>query len=212
MQHTRILMMASWLIAINLVTWATGCDSFYDRCTKGLCGTFKDAGGEEAAAGGGGVTSGGGNRQGKLRAELVSIAHVSGDDPGENVEFFGHVSLRYPTTESGVVSCSEGGAQVDLWRLNDGSWLNMTILTTWQPPSPVFVDINDVPIGAGQALCVQGQIKEEDESTGEFTEDDDFGEEQRLISFESGWAGDHTLHLHGMGENAADVTLHITIE
>jgi hypothetical protein len=41
---------------------------------------------------------------------------------------------------------------------------------------------------------------------------DDFGVEERLIPFENKWAGDHTLHLHGPGENAVDVTLRITIE
>jgi hypothetical protein len=154
----------------------------------------------------------GANRKGKLRAELVSIAHVSGDDPGENIELFGQVSLRYPTMDSGVASCAEGGAEVDVWRLNDGSWLNIPILTTWKPPKPVFVDISDVYMGAGQVLCVRGQLKEEDESTGEFTEDDDFGKEERLLSFENSWAGDHTLHPHGPGENAADITVRITIE
>lgn len=150
--------------------------------------------------------------KGKVHAELVSLNHISGSDPGGNIEFYGQVTLRVPTVTSGVVSCSSGGAKVDLWHLPDGQWQNVAEFMSWKPESKVFVDINDVAMGPGKALCLRAELFEEDGSTGELTGDDYFGVEERLVLFENNWAGDHTLHLHGEGQNAVDVALRLTIE
>lgn len=147
-----------------------------------------------------------------MRVSLESIQHIGGDDNGSNIEIYGLIAVRYPTTEGNVVSCDQGGDIVALWQLAEGSWQDIAEYSTWKPSSPTFVDLNGVPVGDGKVLCLYGDIWEEDYSTGELSGDDDFGFEARLIKYENGWDGNHVLQLRGPGQNALDVTINVSIE
>ena len=149
---------------------------------------------------------------GDVRAELASIKHVSGDDVGSNIEFYGYVTLRYPTQKNGVMACDQGGQVVDVWRLDEGSWIDVPELSTYTPSVPIFTDIQSVAFGKGQAICLEAQIWDEDYSTGELTADDDFGNVKQMILYENGWDGEHALHLTGGGTNAVDVTVKLTLK
>jgi hypothetical protein len=147
-----------------------------------------------------------------MRVSLESIQHIGGDDNGSNLELYGLIAVRYPTTEGNVVSCDQGGDIVALWQLAEGSWQDVAEYSTWKPSSPTYVDLNGVPVGDGKVLCLYGDIWEEDYSTGELSSDDDFGFEARLIKYENGWDGNHVLQLRGPGQNALDVTISVSIE
>lgn len=150
--------------------------------------------------------------QGDVHAEMVSIKHVAGDDVGSNIEFYGNVTLRYPVLKNGVLTCSSGGKVVDLWRLDQGAWITMPEYSVWKPDAPMAVDLNAVPMGDTQNICLHAEMIDEDYSTGELTADDDYGSLDQLISFKNGWDGEHVLHLHGTGQNAVDVTVKISIK
>lgn len=150
--------------------------------------------------------------QGAMHVDLVSFNHLSGTDVGGNIEFYGYVTARVPTLNNGVLSCTKGGKEVDLWRYNEGTWLTMPELTTWKPTNPIFLDLNNVKFGKGQAICLAGHLWDEDYSTGELTSDDDFGGDEQLIQYENGWEGEHVLQLRGPGNAAVDVTIAITLK
>lgn len=149
---------------------------------------------------------------GSIHAELVSIEHVGGDDPGGNIEFSGLVGFYYPTLDDGVISCEKGGKGAEIWYLADGQWISMPEYTTWTPSAPTFVDVSDVAFGKGQAICLIADMWEEDSSTGELSGDDHFGTTTKLVLFEDGWDGEHTLHTTGDGTNAVDVTVKLTLK
>lgn len=149
---------------------------------------------------------------GSIHAELESIKHVSGDDPGSNIEFYGYMTLRYPTMKNGVKACDQGGSVIDVWRLDEGSWISMPEYSTYTPDAPIFTDVDNVAMGEGQAICVEAHIVDEDYSTGELTGDDDFGTTKQMILYENGWEGSHALHLTGGGTNAVDVTVKLTLK
>jgi hypothetical protein len=150
--------------------------------------------------------------QGDVHAEMVSIKHVAGDDVGSNIEFYGNVTLRYPVLKNGVLTCSSGGKVVDLWRLDQGAWITMPEYSVWKPDAPMAVDLNAVPMGDTENICLHAEMIDEDYSTGELTADDDYGTLDQLIAFKNGWDGEHVLHLHGTGQNAVDVTVKISIK
>lgn len=149
---------------------------------------------------------------GSMHAELVSIHHVGGDDPGSNIEFSGLVGFKYPTIEDGVIDCEKGGLGADLWYLADGQWISFPEYSTWTPSAPTFVDVENVAFGKGQAVCLIADMWEEDSSTGELSGDDWFGTTKQLVLFENGWEGEHTLHMTGEGTNAVDVTVKLTLK
>jgi len=149
---------------------------------------------------------------GSIHAELSSIKHVAGDDPGSNIEFYGYVTLRYPTQKNGVVACDQGGAVIDVWRLDEGAWISMQEYSTWTPSAPIFTDVQNVSFGTGQAICLEAHMIDEDYSTGELTADDDFGTTKQMILYENGWEGSHTLHMTGGGTNSVDVTVALTLK
>ena len=148
--------------------------------------------------------------QGPLRVRIVALDHLAGTDAGGNMEFYGAISVRHPTVAGDVISCAEGGAEADVWRLDEGSWLSFPELTRWEPESPTFVDLSEVPVGQGRLLCLKARLMEEDSSTGELSGDDDFGSAELLIPAEIGWPGEHVLHLQGSGENRIDVILEVS--
>ena len=149
---------------------------------------------------------------GSVHAELTSIKHVAGDDPGSNIEFYGYVTLRYPTQKNGVVACDQGGAVIDVWRLDEGAWISMQEYSTWTPSAPIYTDVQNVAFGAGQAICLEAHMVDEDYSTGELTGDDDFGTTKQMILYENGWEGSHTLHMTRGGTNSVDVTVALTLK
>ena len=78
------------------------------------------------------------------------------------------------------------------------------------PPAPISIDVVDVALGKGQSICLSAHIWEDDPiAEGGF--DDDFGSEARLIAYDTGWEGEHVLHLNGGGNSAVDVTVSIAI-
>jgi|GEM_PF-839422 thiol-activated cytolysin len=145
--------------------------------------------------------------RGTLRVELVSIAHIDGYDSGKNVEFFGDVSLRYPTDENGVESCEMGGQMGNLWHMDDGSWVEIPKKSTWYPSNPQTKLWDNVTFGPSQTLCIQASLTEYDPIG-----NDDFGSDQILINFDSGWSGEHVLHLSGKKNQSAEITVRISME
>lgn len=149
---------------------------------------------------------------GNMRIQLDSLQHIGGTDAGSNLEFYGNISIRYPTKESKVVSCQSGGEVLDIFYMPEGSWISMGEYSTWKPASPMYIDLNDVPLGDGQKICIFGGLMEEDYSTGELSGDDDFGTDENLIKYENGWDGNQVLQFRGTGSNAVDATVSISIE
>jgi thiol-activated cytolysin len=146
----------------------------------------------------------------KLRVELTGLDHLGGGDVGGTLELFGNLSIRYPTEGSPVHSCTSGGKLVDLWDVPDGSWINVDEMTSWAPPSPIYLYLHDVPIEEGQRLCLSAHLWEEDGDTWELSGDDDLGTGLRDLLAEDGWAGDHVVQVRGSGNEAID--LHVTID
>lgn len=149
---------------------------------------------------------------GNMRAEMTAIKHVAGDDPGSNIEFSGLVGIIYPTVKNGVVSCDSGGEGANIWYLADGQWISMPEYSTYTPSAPVYVDLQDVAFGKGQAICLVADMWEEDSSTNEFTADDWFGTTKQLILYDNGWEGTHVLHMTGDANASVDVTIKLTLD
>jgi hypothetical protein len=145
--------------------------------------------------------------RGTLHAELKNIHHISGTDADSNQEFYGYVTVRYPTETKGVMSCTSGGTERDLWRINQGAYQTVAQYSTWTPPSPVYQDFSSTALGKGQFICIAAHMWESD-----VISDDDFGGDARLIAYENGWEGDHALQLRGPGNSAVDVTVSISIK
>ncbi len=150
--------------------------------------------------------------RGDLHVKLESIDHVSGGDPGSNVELFGQIVIRYPTAQSRVEDCNTGGKLAWLWLMPDGSWISLPEMTTYYPPSPTSIDLHDVPMEPGEKICLIADMWEEDGSTNELSADDDFGIAGTLIAFEDGWSGEQHVITHGTGDNSVDVEIRIDLE
>lgn len=152
------------------------------------------------------------DNQADLHVSLEAIQHVSGGDPGSNVELFGSVGVRYPTAGNPVVDCSTGGATATLWNLAEGSWISIAEGQSWSPPGPLAVDLHGVPVGPDQRICVFAQFTEEDWSTNELSGDDDFGASSVVVLFSDGWDGEHTVVTHGGGDASAAARVKITLK
>lgn len=148
----------------------------------------------------------------RLRFDLESIKHVSGSDPGGNVELYGQVVVRYPTAASPVKSCNEGGALAWLWNMPDGSWVSFPEYGTWTPSSAQYIEMQDVPVSADSRICIIADMWEEDGSTGELSGDDDFGVAGLSLAYSSGWGGTHHVVTTGSGNNSTDVAVRVTVE
>jgi thiol-activated cytolysin len=147
--------------------------------------------------------------RGQLRLELVGLDHIGGGDTGDEIELYGQIAIRVPVADDGVVDCSTGGELIDLWNLNSEQYQVIDEFSSWAPTSAVYIDIDDLPIGADQQLCIFAELWENDDF---LNGDDDFGYHERMIAFNTGWAGDHVLQPRGDGENGVDVRLSITLE
>jgi len=143
-----------------------------------------------------------------MHVELAGIDHLGGDDSGDTIELYGYISIRYPTPDNPVVDCQTGGEVADLMDLDEGQWLTMDKFTSWSPTSATYLDLNRVPIGLDESVCIFAEFWEHDGIFG----DDYFGYHERLVSFETGWAGDHVLQPRGDGEAAVDVRLRISVD
>lgn len=141
-----------------------------------------------------------------LHIDLASIQHLGGSDSGGNVELYGNVRVRYPTTQSPVVDCNTGGEVAYLWQLDSDQHLSIAEQSLWVPSSPIYVDLHDVPV-KDQQLCLIADMWESDTYG-----DDDFGVAGMLIRFEDGWPGDHHVVTHGSGSNSVDVGLKIEVK
>ena len=146
-----------------------------------------------------------------LRAELKGIDHVGGGDPGSNIEIYGYVAIAAPVGGNDDVTCAVGGEVYAIWELQYGQWLTMPEFSYWTPPSPVYVSIDDVAVGPGKKVCLFSEFAEEDTLTNEFTGNDYYGYDSRLISFEEGWEIEHVLQPRGTGENALDVSVRLSL-
>ncbi len=146
--------------------------------------------------------------QAKLRVQLVGIDHIGGGDFGGGMEFYGNISLRYPTQDSSVSSCSKGGKVEDLWSMPDNSYLEMDKYSSWQPSSPTFFYVHHVPVAEDQKVCLFSHFMEEDGFAG----DDDFGTGDLTLFAQDGWTGDHTIQVRGTGKQAIDVHVRIDVE
>lgn len=150
--------------------------------------------------------------RGRLHAELVDMAHIGGGDNGGNIEFYGAIGVRYPTEDSPVVDCATGGAVEYLWYMEDGQWLTMPEYGTWTPTTALYFDVDRLPVGEDQQLCLFAEIWEEDYSTIELSGDDFYGEAERLVPFAIGWGGEHLLQPRGGGEAGVDIRIRLDLE
>jgi len=143
-----------------------------------------------------------------LRAQLDMLDHVGGGDLGNEVEFYGFVAIRAPVGGKDVVSCDQGGEALAIWYLDQGQWVSFEEYSNYVPQSPIYITVEDVAVGPGQQLCLFSHIFESD--SGEWSADDDYGSDARMLSFEEGWGGNWVLQSQGAGESAVDA--HVTIE
>jgi len=150
--------------------------------------------------------------RGHLHAELLEIDHIGGGDAGSNIELYGAIGIRYPVGDDVVVDCQTGGEVAYLWRLEDGQWITVPELSSWTPTSATYLDLDDLPIGTGQNICLFAEMWDEDGSTFELSGDDFYGSFERLIAFDTGWSGEHVLQPRGDGENAIDVRVHMDVD
>jgi hypothetical protein len=95
-----------------------------------------------------------------------------------------------------------------VWDIGAGSYVKVKKLGVWSPSASQFIIVDDVPISTEKKICLSTTLLEWDGGVG----DDDFGSTSRLISFDTGWVGEHVLAVHGKDDNAADVTVRITLE
>lgn len=144
-----------------------------------------------------------------LHVSLTSIEHVSGSDPGGNLELYGQVLVRYPTDGNPVIDCNEGGELAWIWNVPDGSYVDVPEQSTYFPPAPTFVDLHDVPVEAGAQLCFIADMWEDD---GGWSSDDDFGIAGTLVEFSDGWPGDHHVLTLGTDNNSIDVGLNVSAQ
>ncbi|MBN4050216.1 thiol-activated cytolysin family protein [Desulfobulbus sp. AH-315-M07] len=146
-----------------------------------------------------------------LTAEMVRIDHIGGDDWGSNLEIHGYVALRLPTADSPVEDCFTGGKQVVIWNLPNDEWVLLPEDGSYSPPSPIYETIEDVVVGPDSQLCIYAHFFEDDSLDFLFGTDDDFSWDNRLITFDMGWEGEHVLQTHGDGDRAIDVTLKLSM-
>ncbi len=149
--------------------------------------------------------------RGTLRAELTGINHVGGGDVGSNIELYGLVTIAAPVGDNDLDSCAAGGEIFTVWELQSGQWLTIPEFSYWTPPSPVYVNIDNVGFGPGKKVCLFAEFADEDVLTNEFSANDYYGFDRRLVTFEEGWEKEHVLQARGYGENAVDVGLRLTL-
>ncbi len=147
-----------------------------------------------------------------LTLELKSLKHVSGGDPGGNIELFGQVVVRYPTPGNPVVDCNTGGELASVWAMPDGSWISMPEGSTFTPSSPVWIALDGVPVEPESRICLIADMWEEDGSTNELSADDDFGIAGLLLEFGDGWGGERHIVTHGTGTNSVDVGVGVDVK
>ncbi len=145
--------------------------------------------------------------RGRMRVELTGMDHLGGGDAGDTLEIYGQVAIRVPVDNDGVLDCSTGGELIDVWNLGSNQYVAIPEFSTWTPTSSIYVDIDDLPIGVDQDICLFAELWEKDDFF-----DDYFGYHERMISFGTGWGGDHVLQPRGDGDNAIDVHVRITLE
>ncbi len=150
--------------------------------------------------------------QANLRFDLKSIKHVSGGDPGGNIEIFGQVVVRYPADGNRVEDCNTGGELAWVWLMPDGSWISMAENTTWVPSSPQYIEIPGVTVQSGDLICLIADMWEEDGSTNELSADDDYGIAGLLLEYGSGWGGEHHVVTQGTGSNSLDVAIEVAVD
>jgi thiol-activated cytolysin len=149
--------------------------------------------------------------RGRLNVALSQIDHVGGGDGlGGKIELYGYVAVRAPVSGNGVVSCGEGGEVIAVWQLDTGQWVQFPEFTSWVPESEVSVAIDDVSMGEDQQLCIGTHIFENDDQAGELSGNDDYGYDDRLVSFD-GWNATHVLQPRGAGDRAVDVHVALSL-
>jgi len=146
--------------------------------------------------------------RGVIHAELRQLEHISGGDLGGNVELYGEIVLRHPVENGAVQSCDEGGAVMAIWSLPEGSFMKIPKGEVWVPNNPMAIEIENVPFGKDQKICISVELWEDD---GFFSADDSFGTDQVMVGYEQGWEGTHILMPRGEGENAIDVLVDISL-
>jgi thiol-activated cytolysin len=144
-----------------------------------------------------------------LHLSLTSIEHVGGGDSGGNLELYGQIVVRYPTEDSPVIDCNEGGELAWIWNVPDGSYVDVPEMSTYFPPAPTFIDLHDVPVDEDARLCFIADMWEDD---GGWSSDDDFGIAGTLVEFRDGWPGDHHVLTVGSDSNSVDVQLNVSAE
>lgn len=150
--------------------------------------------------------------RGRLRVSLEQLDHLGGGDGlGSNIELYGYLAVRAPVRGQDVVSCGEGGEVIAVWELATGQWLSFQQFSSWTPPSEISVAIDEVAMGEEQQLCIGTHIYENDDEAGELSANDDFGYDDRLITFD-GWNGTHVLQARGSGDRAVDVHVGLSLE
>ncbi|NUP11570.1 MAG: hypothetical protein HOW73_36455 [Polyangiaceae bacterium] len=144
-----------------------------------------------------------------VRFDLTNIKNVSGGDGVGDLELYGQIVVRVPTASSRVEDCNTGGELVWLWLMQDGSHIPLPEHGTYTPSSPVYIQVDDVPIDDNQRICIIADMWEDDGSgTGG---DDDFGIAGLLLEYEDGWGGEHHVLTHGTGENSLDVGVKVSL-
>jgi thiol-activated cytolysin len=140
-----------------------------------------------------------------FRVEILGFDHIDGGDWNGNPEFYGNVSVRYPTEGSEVTSCSAGGTTSSIWSLPKTSEIEIEYGKTWTPSSPVYTYLDMVPSDEKQRICFTASFNEKD-----FWSDDVFGSGELLVPSKLGWEGEHTVQVRGAGNNAMDVRIRVT--
>lgn len=148
----------------------------------------------------------------RLNVSLAQIDHIGGGDGiGSNIELFGYVAVRAPRNDSGVVSCGEGGEVLAVWELLPGQYIQFPEFASWLPPSEISIAIDDVHMGPDEQLCIGTHIYEADDWAGEISGTDDYGYDDRLVTFD-GWNATHILQPRGGGDRAVDVHVALSLE
>ncbi|NUO51096.1 MAG: hypothetical protein HOV80_19745 [Polyangiaceae bacterium] len=144
-----------------------------------------------------------------VRVDLSRIKHVSGGDgPGDNLELFGNIRVRYPTKNNPVVDCNTGGEVAYLWQLSSDQYMSLAEGGIWTPSAATFVDLEAVPVSDDAKMCFVAVMWESDSPFG----NDDFGIAGLLVSFKEGWPGEHHVVTHGSGENSLDVSFKVEMK
>jgi thiol-activated cytolysin len=149
--------------------------------------------------------------QATLTGEMVRIDHIGGSDWGGVLEVHGYVGMRVPTAGNPVEDCYTGGEEILIWHLPNDEWVPLPEGGDYTPASPVYETLEDVMIGPGSQLCIYAHFYEDDSFDSLFGTDDDFSWDNRLITFDMGWEGEHVLQTHGGGGNAIDVTIDLSL-